>query len=44
MLIFIVPTFTKMFTQLGGELPTPTKLLVGLSHCNEVACPDNARS
>jgi type IV pilus assembly protein PilC len=31
MLIFIVPTFTGMFETLGGELPLPTKLLVGLS-------------
>ena len=31
MLIFIVPTFTGMFEQLGGELPGPTKLLVAIS-------------
>lgn len=31
MLIFIVPTFAKMFTSLGGELPTPTKVLIILS-------------
>jgi type IV pilus assembly protein PilC len=31
MLIFIVPTFAKMFTSLGGELPTPTKILIFLS-------------
>lgn len=28
MLIFIVPIFEDMFTQLGGELPLPTKMLV----------------
>ena len=39
MLIFIVPTFTKMFTQLGGELPTPTKILVGLSHAMKLLAP-----
>jgi type IV pilus assembly protein PilC len=31
MLIFIVPVFTKMFTDLGGELPAPTKVLVWMS-------------
>jgi len=31
MLIFIVPTFTGMFESLGGELPLPTKILVGMS-------------
>jgi type IV pilus assembly protein PilC len=31
MLIFIVPTFAEMFKGLGGELPLPTKILVGLS-------------
>jgi type IV pilus assembly protein PilC len=32
MLIFIVPTFAKMFTTLGGELPMPTKVLIMLSN------------
>jgi type IV pilus assembly protein PilC len=31
MLLFIVPIFAKMFTDLGGELPAPTKVLVALS-------------
>jgi len=31
MLIFIVPTFVGMFESLGGELPLPTKVLLGLS-------------
>ncbi|HET8615977.1 MAG TPA: type II secretion system F family protein [Actinomycetales bacterium] len=31
MLIFIVPIFAKMFTDLGGELPAPTKVLVAMS-------------
>jgi len=31
MLVFIVPVFTKMFADLGGELPLPTKVLVLLS-------------
>jgi type IV pilus assembly protein PilC len=31
MLIFIVPVFEKMFTDLGSQLPLPTQLLVDLS-------------
>ena len=31
MLIFIVPVFKKMFEDLGGDLPIPTKVLVVLS-------------
>jgi type IV pilus assembly protein PilC len=31
MLIFIVPTFKKMFIDLGGTLPAPTRVLVFLS-------------
>ncbi len=31
MLLFIVPVFEDMFTNLGGELPAPTKVLVALS-------------
>lgn len=31
MLIFVVPVFTGMFKELGGELPLPTKILVFLS-------------
>jgi type IV pilus assembly protein PilC len=29
---FIVPVFEKMFKQLGGDLPLPTKIMVTLSH------------
>jgi type IV pilus assembly protein PilC len=32
MLIFIIPTFAKMFTDFGGELPLPTKIVLGASH------------
>jgi len=32
MLTFIVPVFAKMFAGLGAELPTPTKVVLGLSH------------
>ncbi len=31
-LIFIVPIFEKMFRQLGGNLPLPTKIIVSASH------------
>jgi type IV pilus assembly protein PilC len=31
-LLFIVPIFQKMFTQLGGTLPLPTRIMVFLSH------------
>src|SRR5438132_33298 len=32
MLIFIIPTFAKMFTDFGGELPLPTKIVMVLSN------------
>jgi type IV pilus assembly protein PilC len=31
MLLFIVPIFAKMFSDLGGKLPVPTQILVNLS-------------
>ncbi len=31
MLLFIIPTFAKMFTDFGGELPLPTKIVLWLS-------------
>lgn len=31
MLMFIIPTFAKMFTDFGGELPLPTKIVMGIS-------------
>src|SRR5205085_2080074 len=31
MLLFIIPTFAKMFTDFGGELPLPTKIVLTLS-------------
>jgi type IV pilus assembly protein PilC len=31
-LLFIVPIFEKMFKQLGGDLPLPTRMLVNASH------------
>ena len=31
MLIFVVPTFEGIFKDLGGELPTPTKVLMSIS-------------
>ena len=32
MLIFIIPTVAKMFTDFGGELPMPTRIVLGMSH------------
>jgi type IV pilus assembly protein PilC len=32
MLMFIVPVFVKVFDQLHGELPTPTKIVMGASY------------
>jgi type IV pilus assembly protein PilC len=32
MLMFIIPTFAKMFMDFGGELPLPTKIVLGLSN------------
>jgi type IV pilus assembly protein PilC len=31
-MLFVVPTFSKMFIQLGGTLPLPTRMVIGLSH------------
>jgi len=30
-LVFVIPTFAKMFADFGGELPAPTKMVIGLS-------------
>ena len=32
MLIFIVPIFAKMFEDLGGTLPHPTRVAIGASN------------
>ena len=37
MLIFVVPTFAKIFASLGGKLPAPTQLLVNLSKFMKIA-------
>jgi type IV pilus assembly protein PilC len=39
MLLFIVPVFANLFTQLGGTLPAPTRLLVFLSHLLKTFAP-----
>jgi type IV pilus assembly protein PilC len=39
MLMFIVPTFANMFTDLGGELPLPTKILLSLSKQAKILIP-----
>lgn len=31
-MVFVVPTFSKMFTQMGGELPAPTKFVMAVSN------------
>ncbi len=31
LLIFVIPVFAAMFTSFGGELPLPTKIVMGLS-------------
>lgn len=31
MMVFVVPTFQKMFSDMGGELPLPTQILVTIS-------------
>jgi type IV pilus assembly protein PilC len=39
MLVFVVPVFEGMFTDLGGELPLPTKVLVFLSDAMRYLLP-----
>lgn len=31
-LVFVIPTFAKMFADFGGDLPAPTKFVIGLSN------------
>ncbi|HEY6873435.1 MAG TPA: type II secretion system F family protein [Geobacteraceae bacterium] len=31
-LVFVIPTFAKMFADFGGELPAPTRLVIALSN------------
>jgi type IV pilus assembly protein PilC len=31
-LVFVIPTFAKMFADFGGELPAPTRFVIGLSN------------
>ncbi len=31
-LVFVIPTFAKMFADFGGELPAPTKFVISLSN------------
>jgi type IV pilus assembly protein PilC len=39
MLLFVVPTFTKMFKELGGKLPLPTQILVNISNELKILLP-----
>ncbi|RKU13148.1 hypothetical protein C6501_09755 [Candidatus Poribacteria bacterium] len=32
LMIFVIPKFTKMFEDLGGDLPAPTQVLIGISN------------
>ena len=32
MLMFIVPVFQKVFDELNGQLPTPTQIIINMSH------------
>jgi type II secretory pathway component PulF len=32
LMIFVVPTFTKMFEEMNSELPAPTQVLIGMSN------------
>jgi len=32
LMIFVVPTFTKMFDEMGSDLPVPTKILINMSN------------
>ena len=32
MMVFVVPTFEKMFSDMGGKLPLPTQILVSISN------------
>jgi type IV pilus assembly protein PilC len=31
-MIFVIPTFAKMFAEFGGDLPAPTKIVINLSN------------
>ena len=31
-LVFVIPTFAKMFADFGGELPVPTKIVIAMSN------------
>ena len=32
LLIFVIPTFAKMFSDFGGTLPVPTQMVINMSH------------
>ena len=39
MLLFVVPTFAKLYDSMGGVLPAPTRLLVHVSHAFKLLFP-----
>lgn len=38
-MIFVVPVFDEMFEYMGGMLPLPTRMLIGLSHQIDIILP-----
>lgn len=39
MLLFVVPTFSTIFEQLGAELPVPTQILIAVADIAKIAIP-----
>jgi type IV pilus assembly protein PilC len=39
MLLFVVPTFSSIFAQLGAELPMPTQILIAVADIAKIAIP-----
>src|SRR3954454_9678576 len=39
MMLFVVPTFAKLYAQMGGTLPAPTRVLVNVSHLFKTGFP-----
>ncbi|MFH1854751.1 MAG: type II secretion system F family protein [Candidatus Omnitrophota bacterium] len=37
LMVFVIPTFTNMFSELGGALPLPTKVLIAVSEITRKA-------
>ena len=39
LMVKVVPTFTRMFEEMGAQLPLPTRMLIGISHFFQKAWP-----